>query len=93
MKKNKDALKRFRVGNINDPAYRTYLLDAFLRAVYLYDDKLVLVLNYNGENSKISLDTATRVIAENKAECFSLALFDTLKNHLFRVVFCLQNKN
>lgn len=50
-------LERFRGGDINDEMYRAFLVDTFLNAAYLYDDgRLILVLNYSGENSKVTLD-------------------------------------
>ncbi len=40
-------LSRFKDGDIDDPAYRKHLVDAFVNSVYLYDDKAIL--NYNSE--------------------------------------------
>ena len=61
-------LHRFRDGDINDEMYRAFLVDTFLNSVYLYDDgRLVLFLNYSGENSKVTLDIAEK--AANGAGC------------------------
>lgn len=50
-------LEKFRGGDVDDQAYRVFLVDTFLNAAYLYDDdKLVLVLNYTGEHSKVTLE-------------------------------------
>lgn len=44
-------LERFRNGDIEDEAYRIMLIDTFLNSAFLYDDdKLVLTLNYSGDN-------------------------------------------
>lgn len=49
-------LERFRDGDITDESYRVFLVDTFLNSVYLYDNnKLILLLNYTGENSKVTL--------------------------------------
>lgn len=50
-------LEKFRGGDVDDQAYRVFLVDTFLNAAYLYDDdKLVLVLNYTGERSRVTLE-------------------------------------
>lgn len=62
-------LERFRGGNINDTAYKNFLIDTFLNAVYLYDDdKLVLVLNYTNDHSKVTLKLVEKAI---KADNYS----------------------
>ena len=66
-------LERFRDGDVNDEMYRAFLVDTFLNAAYLYDDdRLVLVLNYTGENSKVTLDIVDK--ATNGAGCTCSAL-------------------
>ena len=40
------ALSLVRVGNLEDKDYQELLFNMFLRAVYVYDDKLKLVFNY-----------------------------------------------
>ena len=61
-------LERFRDGDVNDEMYRAFLVDTFLNAAYLYDDdRLVLVLNYSGENSKVTLNLVEK--ATNGAGC------------------------
>lgn len=59
-------LKNLRQGDTDDNMYLAFLLDTFLNAVYLYDDdKLVLVLNYTGENSKITLKLLENALKED----------------------------
>jgi DNA invertase Pin-like site-specific DNA recombinase len=49
-------LERFRNRDIDDMAYKVMLIDTFLNSVFLYDDgRLVICMNYSGENSKITL--------------------------------------
>ena len=67
-------LEKFRAGDIEDEAYRIMLVDTFLNSVFLYDDgKLVLVLNYSGEHSKITLSIMEKAVNSGAAEgsCFA----------------------
>lgn len=57
-------LERFRGGDVDDESYRQLLVGVFLNAVYLYDDKLTLVLNYSGDNCKVTLE-----LVENATNC------------------------
>ena len=67
-------LERFRNGSIDDEAYRVFLVDTFLNAVYLYDDdKLVLVLNYTGERCKVTLELVEKSTEGAEPECSGLA--------------------
>ena len=67
-------LERFREGDIKDEMYRAFLVDTFLNAVYLYDDdKLVLVLNYTGERSKVTLKLVEKAVDSAGPECSGFA--------------------
>lgn len=67
-------LERFRDGDIKDDMYRAFLVDTFLNSVYLYDgNKLVLVLNYTGENCKVTLDLVEKAVDGAGAECSAFA--------------------
>lgn len=67
-------LERFRKGDPNDEAYRLMLVDTFLNSVFLYDDgKMVIVLNYCGEHSKVTLSTVEKAVDGGAAECSSIA--------------------
>jgi Site-specific recombinases, DNA invertase Pin homologs len=57
-------LHRFRALDVTNPAHRQRLVDSFVNAIYLYDDKIVLMFNYK-EGSK-TLDLAD-------IECSSLS--------------------
>lgn len=66
-------LERFRNGDVNDESYRAFLVDTFLNAVYLYDDdKLILVLNYTGENSKVTLELVEKATSGAGSTCSCL---------------------
>ena len=67
-------LEKFREGDVNDEMYRVFLVDTFLNAAYLYDDdRLVLVLNYSGENCKVSLDLVEKAVDGGGAKCSAFA--------------------
>ena len=67
-------LEQFREGDVNDESYRIHLVDTFLNSVYLYDNnKLVLVLNYTGERSKVTLQLVEQHVnnAEGNSSCLA----------------------
>lgn len=49
-------LHRFRKTDINDTEQRQRLIDVFINAVYVYDDKIILTFNYKDSTESISLD-------------------------------------
>lgn len=57
-------LQSFRSGNADDTAWRIYLVDTFLKAAYLYDDKLTLFLNTSG-NSCVDVSLADVIYFDN----------------------------
>ena len=63
-------LESFRDGNIEDQDFRKKLIDSFIVAVYLYDDKLKIVFDYSGDKNSIDVPvTLEDVEAEPTAEC------------------------
>ena len=44
----------FRGGDPNDPAYRSRLIDTFVNRVIVYDDRILISLNFTGENNEIT---------------------------------------
>ena len=49
-------LHKFRKLDVRQQSHRKMLIDAFLNAIYLYDDKLVLTFNYKDGTRTITLD-------------------------------------
>ena len=47
-------LQRFRKLDISQPAHRKMLIDTFINAIFLYDDKLVITYNYKDGTDTIS---------------------------------------
>lgn len=73
-------LERFRDGDIQDDTYRSFLVDTFLQAVYVYDDRLVITLNYSGENNTVTKSLADEAAGGGGVSCSCLAPLGTLKN-------------
>ena len=43
-------LSQFADGDKNDIEYQKRLIDMFIYSIYLYDDKMVIIYNYTGDN-------------------------------------------
>lgn len=48
-------ISRFKYGNIHDKAYQKEIIDSFLNAVYVYDDKLVFTYNFREHTETVTL--------------------------------------
>ncbi len=67
-------LSRFRNGDTQDVSWRIFLVETFLKAAYLYDDgRLLLCLNFSGENNKISLKIAEDAVEQGEELCSNFA--------------------
>ena len=66
-------LQRFRDGDIQDEAYRLFLIDTFLQAVYVYDDRLVITLNYSGDNNTVTKSLADKAAGGGGSGCSCFA--------------------
>ena len=67
-------LKKFRDGDIDDVSWRIYLVETFLKAAYLFDDgRLLLHLNYSGDNNEITAQVAEQVLKEGADLCSDFA--------------------
>lgn len=67
-------LKKFRNGDVNDASWRIYLVETFLGAAYLFDDgRLLLQLNYSGDNNTITAQIAEQAVSEGEALCSDFA--------------------
>ena len=66
-------LQRFREGDVENDGYKECLIDTFLQSVYVYDDKLVLTLNYSGKNNKVTKSLIDKALDGEGSECSCLA--------------------
>ncbi|MBQ6840160.1 MAG: recombinase family protein, partial [Oscillospiraceae bacterium] len=57
-------LQRFRRLDTTKKEHKQRLIDSFVNAVYVYDDKLVLTFNYNEANTTVTLDEVNGSIIE-----------------------------
>ena len=48
-------ISQFKGGNIADKAYQRAIIDVFVNAIYLYDDRIVLTYNFKSDARTISL--------------------------------------
>lgn len=69
-------LEQFRDGDVDDMSWRIFLVDTFLQAAYLYDDgRLLLQLNYSGDNSRLGVDLLSEAFDQgDNVKCSNFAL-------------------
>ena len=58
-------LHKFRKLDVRQQSHRKMLIDAFVNAIYLYDDKLVLTFNYKDGTKTITLDDVKEAVKNN----------------------------
>ena len=58
-------LHKFRKLDVRQQSHRKMLIDAFVNAIYLYDDKLVLTFNYKDGIRTITLDDVKEAVKNN----------------------------
>ena len=49
-------INRFKYGKVDDPEYQRQIIDTFINAIYVYDDKLVFTYNFKDGTETITLD-------------------------------------
>ena len=60
-------LHRFRKLDVTKQSHRKMLIDTFINAIYLYDDKMLITFNYKDRTKKI---TFSEIPAPSKQGCF-----------------------
>lgn len=48
-------LNQFKKGDVRDPEYRKRIIDVFVNAVFVYEDKIIITYNYSGNNNQITV--------------------------------------
>ncbi len=56
-------LHRFRKLDVTQQSHRKMLIDTFINAIFLYDDKLVITFNYRDGSKTISLDEVKTAVS------------------------------
>ena len=59
-------LQRFRKLDVRQESHRKMLIDTFINAIFLYDDKVVLTFNYKEGTKTITFDDLKTALAEEK---------------------------
>ena len=74
-------LHRFRKLDVTQLSHRKMLIDTFVNAIYLYDDKIVIGFNYKEGTKTITFDDVKKTLAEEEngsdLNCFGAPI----KNH------------
>ena len=60
-------LHRFRKLDVSQQSHRKMLIDTFINAIFLYDDKLVITFNYKEGEKTITFDDLKATLAERKS--------------------------
>ena len=58
-------LHKFRKLDITRQDHRKWLINVFVNAIYLYDDKMIITFNYKDGTKTITLDDVKRAIKKN----------------------------
>lgn len=59
-------LHHFRKLNVRQKSHRKMLIDTFVNAIFLYDDKMVIAFNYKDGTDTITFDDLKAVLADKK---------------------------
>ena len=84
-------LHKFRKLDITRQDHRKWLINVFVNAIYLYDDKMVITFNYKDGTKTITLDDVKRAIKKNNTGSDLDCHGAPTKMTLYRVIFIVQN--
>ena len=59
-------LHRFRKLDVQQKSHRKMLIDTFINAIFLYDDKMVITFNYKEGTTTITFDDLKTALADQK---------------------------
>ena len=76
-------LKRFQQLDTNKKEHKQRLIDSFVNAVFIYDDKIVLTFNYKEANKTVTLSEVNGSIIECKGSPTKNSLLSTDKRLFF----------
>lgn len=57
-----EIMKGFKGGDYTDPDFQSRIIDLFISAVYLYEDKVVITYNFNRDGKRATLDFINKQI-------------------------------
>ena len=59
-------LQRFRKLDVRQKSHRKMLIDTFINAIFLYDDKMVVTFNYKEGTTTITFDDLKTALADQE---------------------------
>ena len=75
-------LERFKQGDATDPAFQWKVIENFVNAVYLYDDRLRIVYNYTQQGAEPVDFTFVEGLDNSDGEVFGLGALESTNIHL-----------
>jgi site-specific DNA recombinase len=60
-------ISRFKYGDADDPQYQKQIIDTFISAIYVYDDKLVLTYNFKDGTESVTLEDVEKAFGSDLA--------------------------
>lgn len=81
-------LSKLKNGNVNDIKYRRMLINVFVNEIYLFDDKVTLILNVGDKNVTIDEILLNKIDDFSKSLSMSILAPPMHKKPLLRAVFC-----
>lgn len=57
-------MERFRFGDIRETRFQKQIIDYFVKAVYVYDDRIVLIYTFKDDSKTITLEEVNRIFQE-----------------------------
>ena len=80
-------LHRFRKLDVRQKSHRKMLIDTFINAIFLYDDKMVITFNYKEGTTTITFDDLKTALADQKTGSDLDCSTAPSKRHPIRVPF------
>lgn len=77
--------EQFRDGNVDDKQFRKVLVNHFLKAVYLYDDRLKIIFSYTDDDSGIEVPIDVDGEETDSSEVKSVLITDSMSHHIFLI--------
>ena len=86
-------LHRFRKLDVRQQSHRKMLIDTFINAIFLYDDKMVITFNYKEGTKTITLAELPEAISnKNGSDLDCLAAPSLLRSVMLRSNFLLPDR-
>ena len=74
--------ERQRKGDVDSPEFRSTIIDTFMQSAYLYDDHIVINLNYSGTKTPISKALIDDLESDPSSSSVSAVRFSPVKSRL-----------